>query len=261
MSAVSAWSDLLRRVPLRLLFSVVLVSGSGGDLALGQHEEPSRVVGSESEFCQSNSASRTADVHGLAAVYCIGPGPATTALHGAHVTARSVFYGAVPSAWLGAALTRDREAAAAAYRLSLTQGLTYGATVGLKFAVSRPRPYVDWPLEARAERHRGFVGRDSRLSFPSGHASLSVALATSWSLSYPRWYVIAPGTLWATGVTLSRVHLGVHYPSDVLAGAVLGAAVALFVHELRDVLTPGRLQPQGTDGPSPAVPITVRLRF
>lgn len=256
-----ARSWLVGWVSYRLLITVVLWGMPAGEVALGQDEKSSRVVGPESEFCQSERTSRNADVHGLAALYCIGPGPIQTTLHAAHLTARPVFYGAAPSTWLGAALAPNQFAAAAAYRLTLTQGLTYAATVGLKFAVSRPRPYVDWLFKARVARHRGRVGRDIRLSFPSGHASLSVALATSWSLSYPRWYVLAPGALWATGVTLSRLHLGVHYPSDVLAGAALGAGMALFVHELRDVLTPDPLQHDDPAGPSPAVPITIRLRF
>jgi undecaprenyl-diphosphatase len=62
-------------------------------------------------------------------------------------------------------------------------------------------------------------------SFPSGHATTAFALATVLSLWYPRgrW-------VWGAGAVLvgwSRIVLGSHFPSDVLAGAVLGAAVVL----------------------------------
>jgi len=65
-------------------------------------------------------------------------------------------------------------------------------------------------------------------SFPSGHATTAFALATLLSLWYPRW---APAFVALAGlVALSRVALGAHFPSDVLAGAVLGMGVALIVH-------------------------------
>jgi len=65
-------------------------------------------------------------------------------------------------------------------------------------------------------------------SFPSGHATTAFALAALLALWYPRW---AAGFLALAGlVGLSRVVLGAHFPSDVLAGAALGMGVALVVH-------------------------------
>jgi membrane-associated phospholipid phosphatase len=67
-------------------------------------------------------------------------------------------------------------------------------------------------------------------SFPSGHTSMAFSLATSVSLAYPKWYVIFPSYLWAGAVGYSRMDLGVHYPSDVLFGAALGAGSAYLCH-------------------------------
>ena len=64
-------------------------------------------------------------------------------------------------------------------------------------------------------------------SFPSGHTATAFALATSLCVKYPKWYVIAPSALWACSVGVSRMNEGVHYPSDVLAGAAIGAGCAV----------------------------------
>jgi membrane-associated phospholipid phosphatase len=92
-------------------------------------------------------------------------------------------------------------------------------TTVLKYAVNRPRPFVTYPDIEK-------VGKGGSPSFPSGHTSEVFALATSVSLSYPKWYVIAPSFAWAGAVGYSRMDLGVHYPSDVIAGAILGAGCA-----------------------------------
>jgi membrane-associated phospholipid phosphatase len=94
---------------------------------------------------------------------------------------------------------------------------------------------------------------------PSGHASLAAAIAMSWSLSHPKWYVIAPGAVWASSVALSRVWLGVHYPSDILAGTLLGAGIGVGVHLLGPVITPAFLE--GDDGSAPPPMVNVQIRF
>ena len=73
-------------------------------------------------------------------------------------------------------------------------------------------------------------------SFPSGHTSGAFASATSVSLAYPKWYIIAPSFAWAGSVAYSRMHLGVHYPSDVLAGAIIGSGSAYISFKINQKL-------------------------
>ena len=113
------------------------------------------------------------------------------------------------------------------------KGLYLGATVVvatgvatvLKYSINRDRPFVTYPyIEKMADA--------GSPSFPSGHTTDAFATATSLSLAFPKWYVIAPSFLWASAVGYSRMHLGVHYPSDVLAGAIIGAGSAYLTHRL-----------------------------
>lgn len=103
-------------------------------------------------------------------------------------------------------------------------------STALKYSVRRDRPFESYdfidPQVHAAERR----------SFPSGHTGHAFAAATSLSIAFPKWYVIAPAYLWAGAVGYSRMHLGVHYPSDVLAGAVIGSGTTLLAHVLNKKL-------------------------
>lgn len=70
-------------------------------------------------------------------------------------------------------------------------------------------------------------------SFPSGHTSAAFNTATSLSLRYPTWKVVVPSCIWATSVGYARVYQGVHYPTDVLAGALVGAGSAFISYKLQ----------------------------
>ena len=91
-----------------------------------------------------------------------------------------------------------------------------GVTYGLKYAFDRERPYVKYPDKIHP------IEPEDSPSFPSGHTAAAFSLATSLSITYPKWYVIAPSAVWACGVGMARMNQGVHYPSDVLAGAAIG---------------------------------------
>lgn len=90
--------------------------------------------------------------------------------------------------------------------------LAIGLNFGIKLAVKRPRPQLEGlpPLG----------GAPSSLSFPSAHATASFAAATAMGRIEPR--TSAPLLGLAAMMSLTRPYLGMHYPSDVLAGAALG---------------------------------------
>jgi len=98
-------------------------------------------------------------------------------------------------------------------------------TEGLKYIVNRARPSTRDSLIIPASD----LGSPS---FPSGHTSIAFSTATAISLAFPKWYVIAPSFLWAGTVGFSRMYLGVHYPSDVLAGAIVGSGSAWISYKI-----------------------------
>jgi membrane-associated phospholipid phosphatase len=89
---------------------------------------------------------------------------------------------------------------------------------GVKLLVKRPRPVLEGlpPLG----------GAPSSLSFPSAHAFSSFAVATAMVRVDP---ATAGALLVALALSLGRPYLGMHYPSDVLAGALLGVILGLIV--------------------------------
>lgn len=135
---------------------------------------------------------------------------------------------AMPVAFIGTGLIADnRKAENTGALLFLAQCMNFGLTYGLKMIVNRKRPY-----ESLSNVHLP-AGKEGTRSFPSGHTSAAFTSATMLSLNYPKWYIIAPAYTWAGFVAYSRIALGVHYPSDVLAGAIIGSAVAWTIYHYR----------------------------
>jgi undecaprenyl-diphosphatase len=105
----------------------------------------------------------------------------------------------------------------------------------IKALVDRPRPFE------RYAEPKTLVPHSHDASFPSGHASTSFAAATMLSLAFPP--LAPPLLVLAAAVSFSRVYVGVHYPLDILGGAVLGALVAI---ALRRLVRARRRLPQET---------------
>jgi membrane-associated phospholipid phosphatase len=99
-------------------------------------------------------------------------------------------------------------------RATAAVALAFALNTAVKLAVRRPRPRLDELPQ--------LVGTPTQLSFPSAHAATSACAARVFPpLGAPRALVLPL----AVALPLSRLYLGVHYPSDVLAGAALGTAI------------------------------------
>ncbi len=146
----------------------------------------------------------------------------------------------------------------AAYRAVLSETAAFVSVALLKRITQRMRPYQRMPdLWGRLNWIDRTLMHRSAYSMPSLHSALSYALATSFTLSYPHWYVAAPAYLWATAIAISRLWVGAHYPSDVLVGALIGAVAAASVNLIRGYITPPFLQGGGI--PEPMVEVRFDL--
>lgn len=119
-----------------------------------------------------------------------------------------------------------------ALELSASWAGAVGGSLLLKRLVKRTRPFAALKGVVAKTSYAGAKGLNSNASMPSGHTSIAFALATSLSVQHPEWYVVLPSALIASSIATSRVWLGVHYPSDVAIGAVLGVTSAVVVHFL-----------------------------
>ena len=123
-------------------------------------------------------------------------------------------HGALWLALSGAGAALDTGRRGDFLRAGRTVLASFAANQAIKLVVRRPRPQLDdLPLIVKTMSNR---------SYPSAHATTSAAGARALSPLLPP----APLYAVAAALALSRPYLGVHYPSDTLAGAILGAAVA-----------------------------------
>lgn len=106
-------------------------------------------------------------------------------------------------------------------------------TIASKSIIKRDRPYVTHPSIQP-------LSVEGSYSMPSGHTSSAFATATSLSMAFPKWYVVVPSFVWASSVGYSRMHLGVHYPSDVLVGALVGSGSAVLMNKANQWLNKKR---------------------
>ena len=147
-----------------------------------------------------------------------------------------VLIGVALAAALGLAL-RGRWRAAIA--LIVAYAITDATVAIVKLIVSRPRP------DASLTEAGGF-------SFPSGHSAMSMVVygCLAFALAravrgFPRVAFALAGAALVVAIGLSRIYLGVHYPSDVVAGWTTGAAILIVTWMLA-----GRLRPRTTAAPA-----------
>ena len=124
-------------------------------------------------------------------------------------------------------LAHDSTAKRNSYVMGASLAASGIITIGLKYSIQRKRPFVTYPDIIKKSAAGSY-------SFPSGHTSSAFATATALSLAYPKWYVIAPSFLWASAVGYSRMELGVHYPSDVLVGALIGIGSSFLMYKVNN---------------------------
>ncbi len=134
--------------------------------------------------------------------------------------------GAIPALlYIKGMIGKNKNEKKKALFIAQAAAITTVITFGMKEAFDRPRPAEhDLTIMALKDAQNG--------SFPSGHTSIAFSTATSLSILYPKWYVIAPAHLWASLVGYSRMYLGVHYPTDVIAGAFVGSGSAWLSYKL-----------------------------
>ncbi|MCZ4099591.1 MULTISPECIES: phosphatase PAP2 family protein [Streptomyces] len=166
-----------------------------------------------------SAASRVSEVDRrlLTALRRCGDGP--------HVarTARALSWSGEHAAlWLAAGVAGasvDRRRRRAWLRATALVGAAHVASMGVKRVVRRPRP--------RLPGARPLVNTAGRHSFPSSHAASSAAAAVAFGALLPGPFrLFGPFPPLAAGMCAARLVVGVHYPSDVAAGAMLGAATA-----------------------------------
>ncbi|MBK9283547.1 MAG: phosphatase PAP2 family protein [Sphingobacteriaceae bacterium] len=130
------------------------------------------------------------------------------------------------SIWAHGHFSNNKELKSEAYKSALSIGLALGLTTGLKYAINRTRPYTEFPNEIIQREETG------PYSFPSGHTTGAFSTATALSLTYKKWYVSVPAYLYAGMMGYSRMRLGVHYPSDVLGGAIIGIGSGILIWQI-----------------------------
>ena len=145
------------------------------------------------------------------------------------ITSKSVYpllIAAPGSLLLTGYVTKDKVMMRNGVKTGVAIGLNVLLTSGLKYAINRPRPFAQYPNDIIKRTNAG------PYSFPSGHTSSAFAMATAMSLSTKKWHVAVPSYAYACAVGYSRMRLGVHFPTDVLGGMVLGIGSSLLVFQI-----------------------------
>jgi len=128
--------------------------------------------------------------------------------------------------WLNGYIKKDDVMMRNGYKSVIAIGSTILITEALKRTIKRQRPYDEYPDEIILRT------RKSGFSFPSGHTGAAFSTATALTLSTRKWYVAVPAYAYAGMVGYSRLRLGAHYGSDVLAGIIVGIGTSLLTWQV-----------------------------
>jgi len=146
-------------------------------------------------------------------------------------TATPISLGTPLTMWIAGIATKNntlkKDALFTLESFAFSQALTFG----IKAIANKPRPHEYDPTLIALKNAKNS-------SFPSGHTAEAFANATSLTLVTHKWYVAVPAYAWAGLVGYSRLYLGVHYPSDVIAGAFVGAGSAWLSYKLNKWMHP-----------------------
>ncbi len=114
--------------------------------------------------------------------------------------------------------------------LGASEFTSLGLTLAIKNIVKRKRPFVTLNNVYSSEKN----SPTDDYSFPSSHTSTVFSMATALTLRYNDKPVLIAGMYtYALLVSYGRVYLGVHYPTDILAGAIVGAGSSILIYSLR----------------------------
>jgi len=130
-----------------------------------------------------------------------------------------------------------------AYLLFSSEFTNFAVTFGIKTFFKRARP-----LNALSNVHSKGMPILDVYSFPSGHTSTTFAMATLFALRYTKYpQVYAPMYVWGVVIAYARPYFGMHYPSDLFAGALIGSGSSILIYSLRKELFKFKNQVLGED--------------
>ena len=137
-----------------------------------------------------------------------------------------IFSLGTPAAYLiSGMINKDDNLKKTALYITESIAITEAVTFATKAIVNRERPAIADPTFTS-------ITKAKNASFPSGHTSAAFSVATSLTIVKPKWYVYVPAFTWASLVGYSRMYLGVHYPTDILAGAIIGSGSAWLSYKM-----------------------------
>lgn len=134
-------------------------------------------------------------------------------------------------------INKDLETWDDGVRSALAIGSAAAVSYTLKYTIDRQRPYEKYPDIVPYED-------EFTSSFPSGHTTAAFATATTLTMLKPEWYVIIPAYGYAGVVAYSRMHLGMHYPSDLLLGALIGSGCSYASFKINKLIRSGFMYPR-----------------